>query len=233
SPLPSSAVADDRVIVWSLKKRLGDEIGSLDANGNPMKLTLAASLRPSIFQGYVLLDKLVFKKLFGDADGIRALLVDCPKKKIAKIATALEHSLRNNGVVVEKCSARLARFRRVENTYLSIFLALGGLGLAVGGAGFGVLAARGAVERKLELELLDALGFPKRRIEMLLTLEGAIIVLCGTAAGIISASIAAIPAILNSTTPIPWSETLAIIAVVDITAILCLKTAAALSTLRV
>ena len=54
---------------------------------------------------------------------------------------------------------RLARFHRVENTYLSTFQTLGGLGLLLGTVGLATVLLRNVLERRRELALLAAVGY--------------------------------------------------------------------------
>ena len=54
---------------------------------------------------------------------------------------------------------RLETYHRVENTYLSTFQALGGLGLVLGVVGLVAIIARNMLERRRELALLGAAGF--------------------------------------------------------------------------
>ena len=54
---------------------------------------------------------------------------------------------------------RLAAFHRVENTYLSTFQALGGLGLLLGTVGLSAIMFRNVLERRRELALLRAVGY--------------------------------------------------------------------------
>ena len=49
---------------------------------------------------------------------------------------------------------RLAEFHAVENTYLSTFQTLGGLGLLVGTVGLAAVLLRNVLERRRELALL-------------------------------------------------------------------------------
>jgi ABC-type lipoprotein release transport system permease subunit len=53
---------------------------------------------------------------------------------------------------------RLANFHRVENTYLSTFQMLGGLGLILGTLGMAAVLLRNVLERRRELALLRAVG---------------------------------------------------------------------------
>lgn len=52
----------------------------------------------------------------------------------------------------------------MQNTYLSTFLVLGGLGVLLGTLGLGAVLLRGVVERRGELALLRELGFTGRSL---------------------------------------------------------------------
>ena len=56
---------------------------------------------------------------------------------------------------------RLAEFHRVENTYLSTFQTLGGLGLLLGTIGLAAVLLRNVLERRRELALLGAVGYAR------------------------------------------------------------------------
>ena len=58
---------------------------------------------------------------------------------------------------------RLAEFHAVENTYLSTFQTLGGLGLLVGTIGLAAVLLRNVLERRRELALLRAVGYGRAR----------------------------------------------------------------------
>ena len=59
---------------------------------------------------------------------------------------------------------RLAAYLSVENTYLTTFQALGGLGLVLGSLGMAVVLLRAIWERRAELALLRALGYRRSTI---------------------------------------------------------------------
>ena len=58
---------------------------------------------------------------------------------------------------------RLAEFHTVENTYLSTFQTLGGLGLLIGTVGLAAVVLRNVLERRRELALLRAVGYRPAR----------------------------------------------------------------------
>ncbi len=66
------------------------------------------------------------------------------------------------GFDVVPTAERLANFHRVENTYLSTFQMLGGLGLLLGTLGMAAVLLRNVLERRRELALLRAVGYNSR-----------------------------------------------------------------------
>ena len=79
-------------------------------------------------------------------------LVDVPnKQQAAEVSTLLEERLSDFGFDAVSTEERLANFHRVENTYLSTFQMLGGLGLALGTLGMAAVLLRNVFERRKEL----------------------------------------------------------------------------------
>ena len=75
---------------------------------------------------------------------------------------------------------RLAAFHRVENTYLSTFQALGGLGLLLGTLGLGAVLLRNVMERRKELALLRAVGYRPEHLRRIVIAENAFLLIAGT-----------------------------------------------------
>ena len=69
-----------------------------------------------------------FLRLFPSEQGYRYFLIEAPNATAS--ATVLEERLSDFGFDAQSTEERLASFHRVENTYLSTFQLLGGLGLA-------------------------------------------------------------------------------------------------------
>ena len=65
---------------------------------------------------------------------------------------------------MESTAKRLVEFYSVTNTYLSIFLALGALGLILGTIGLAVILARTILERRREIAVMQAIGFSTNSI---------------------------------------------------------------------
>ena len=80
-------------------------------------------------------------------------------EQAAALAGIVEKELQPFGVDAVSTTERLAAFHRVENTYLSTFQALGGLGLLLGTIGLAAVMFRNVLERRRELALLRAVGY--------------------------------------------------------------------------
>ena len=202
------AFADQTVIEWGLGKRVGDSLDYLDERGRVFKLTLVGGLANSIFQGSVLISNKAFLHRFPSVSGGRVLLVDSPEAKTdGPLSDALAEALQDLGLEITPTAQRLAEFNAVENTYLNIFLALGGLGLLLGSIGMAIVVARNVAERRHELALLRALGFSRWSLQQLLLREHMLLLGLGTAAGMVSAFVAVLPAIASPGGEMPLLST--------------------------
>ncbi len=208
------AVADETVIVWGLGKKIGDTLSYTDENGRPFNIKLVGALANSIFQGSVIISRKAFLKRFPSASGSRVFLVDAPGEDVGDISRTLSRALQDFGLEVTPAARRLARFNTVENTYLTIFLALGGLGLVLGSVGMGVVVLRNVLERRGELALLRAVGFDRKALFRLLLWEHWLLLVAGLVCGTLAALIAVLPALTSPGTRIPWGSLAGIVAAV-------------------
>jgi len=130
------------------------------------------------------------------------------------IAGLVERELQPFGVDATVTSERLASFHQVENTYLSTFQALGGLGLLLGTIGLATVMFRNVLERRRELGLLRAVGYDTRRMTLMIVAEAAFVLAVGMAAGIASAAIAIAPAWLGRGGAMPGAGLMLLLAAV-------------------
>jgi hypothetical protein len=182
------AIADANSITYVLHKKIGDTI---DVNG--AKVKLVGALDDSIFQSELIISDANFVKAFPSEQGYRYFLIDGPPSLEAQ----LEEGLSDYGFDVVSTPERLAAYHRVENTYLSTFQALGGLGLLLGTLGLGAVLLRNVMERRKELALLRAVGYRPEHLRTLVIAENAFLLIAGTAIGAICAFIAIAPAFLE------------------------------------
>ena len=198
------AFADMADIVWGLGKSVGDTLDYTDEQGQPFKIKLVGGLAPSILQGHLVLSEEHLRQRFPSLGGARVLLVDAPPETADRLGRLLTRRLGDRGLASMPTVQRLAEFNSVENTYLSIFMLLGGLGCLIGSAGLGIVAARNILERRSELALLRAMGYRRRQLQWLLFLEHASLALVGIGGGAVAAALAVAPALLAPETGVPW-----------------------------
>ncbi|MBN1698861.1 MAG: ABC transporter permease [Spirochaetales bacterium] len=198
------AIADQTVITWGLGKAVGDTLTYLDERGSPVHIRLMAGLSNSIFQGNIIISSRHFNLLFPSEDGYRLFLADSPRSDSPRLEEILENRFRSFGLEMEPTIERLARFNVVENTYLSMFLMLGGLGLLIGTIGFGVLLLRNMAERKKEGAILTAIGLPRSTIFLIGVFPNSILLAAGILAGCLASFISLLPVIVSQGQTVPF-----------------------------
>ena len=127
-------------------------------------------------------------------EGFRLFLIDNPNpENSTTIAAALEERLADFSIDVVSTNERLANFHRVENTYLSTFQMLGGLGLLLGTLGMAAVLLRNVLERRRELALLRAVGYNAGHLSLMVIAENIFLVTCGLLTGVACAIMAIAP----------------------------------------
>ncbi len=200
------AIADETVIKWGLGLAVGDTLHYTNSNGGSMDLLLIGGLAPSVFQGNVIISNDHFLKQFPESSGTHIFLVDGALSDTAMISSELGRGMRDLGWDMDLSATRLAEFNSVTNAYLSIFMALGALGLLVGTFGLVVVLSRSIMERKQEIALLKAVGYERRKIRKLVVREYMSLLLAGIVTGFVTAIVATLPSILNGQTGSSFSS---------------------------
>jgi ABC-type antimicrobial peptide transport system permease subunit len=192
-------IADANSLTYVLHLKLGDVLTLDEGNGQPtIRLRVVAALSDSIFQSELLMSENNFLRLFPEQEGYRFFLLDTPEQKDSnQIAATLEESLSDYGFDVVETNERLASFHRVENTFISTFQMLGGLGLVLGTLGLGAVLLRNVLERRSELALLRAVGYNSRHFSMMIIAENAFLLFCGLLTGLACALLAISPVIFS------------------------------------
>ena len=196
-------IADQTVLEWGLKIKPGDTLILRAENGQPLNIIIAAGLKSSVFQGYVLIGMDNFMKYYPSISGSSVLLVDGDPGLAGFYKSTLNERLENYGINIELTTARLASFYEVTNTYLSVFGVFGALGMIIGIAGLGFVLLRNYNYRKREFALMLSTGFPVKRIRRIILSEQMLILFAGVTSGVISAVVATLPSLTNSA-DIPW-----------------------------
>jgi ABC-type lipoprotein release transport system permease subunit len=190
-------VADANSLTYVLHLKLGDDFVLHRAAG-PVRLRVVGSLRDSILQSELIMAEKNFVKLFPEQEGFRFFLIDTSQpERSAALAGMLEDRLADFGFDVTATAERLGNFHRVENTYLSTFQMLGGLGLLLGTLGMAAVLLRNVLERRRELALLRAVGYNSTHFSLMVISENALLLCCGIVTGSVCALLAIAPVVFS------------------------------------
>ncbi|WP_414663514.1 FtsX-like permease family protein [Horticoccus sp. 23ND18S-11] len=200
------AIGDEATVRWALGKKVGDTLAYTDERGKTFQLRVVGMIANSILQGSLIVAEKHFVTRFPSESGHRVQLIDVPATKAAELSETLNRALRDYGLELRVAAERLALFQQVENTYLTIFQALGGLGLLLGSVGLGVVVLRNAMERRSELALLRAVGFTREQLHRLILVEHGGLLLLGLACGVGAAVVAVLPALRFSLEQVPYQS---------------------------
>lgn len=205
-------VVDANTLQWALQKKVGDVLDYTDERGQPLHVRVVATVSGSILQGNVLIPERDFVAKFPNTAGYRFFLVDCPREKMDAVREHLTRQLGDRGLELVPAVKRLAEFNEVENTYLSIFQVLGGLGMLLGSAGLGIVVARNVFERRREFGLLEAVGFTPHMLRRLVFAEHRWLIIGALGIGGVSALVAVWPRLAAQAGKFPWQGILTLLA---------------------
>ncbi len=196
-------IVDANSMTYVLHLKLGEDL-NLDTGNGPVRLRVVGSLADSVFQSELLMAESNFLRLFPEQEGYRFFLIDMPAaERSGAIAAALEDRLSDFGFDVQPTAERLASFHRVENTYLSTFQMLGGLGLVLGTLGMAAVLLRNVLERRRELALLRAVGYNSSHFTMMVIAENSLLLFSGLITGAVCALLAIAPVFFSHRAQLP------------------------------
>lgn len=207
-------LGDMNTLMYSLHKGPGSTI---DLPGTDRKLAVVGMLDSSVFQGVLLMSDANFQELFPEQTGYRYFLIGASDERVAagghfsdeevdRLSSRLEASLTPYGFDAARVTDRIAAFLIVQNTYLSTFQSLGGLGLLLGTFGLATVMLRNVVERRAELALFRAVGFRRGNLAIMVLSENAMLLIWGLVAGTLCAIVAMLPHLLSIGADTPWAD---------------------------
>ena len=180
-------IADENTIMWSLQSSVGKSLTLLGDQGQPVRCRIVGMLKRTVLQGAVIMDESRFIQLFPQRSGYRMFLIEAKGAPESEIGTALTDAGEPFGLSLTRTTDRMAEYASVENTYLSVFAALGGLGLLMGLAGTAIIIRRQLLATTKETALLQSLGIPIDVVQQIRTTEHAFGGIAGLLIGLLSA----------------------------------------------
>ncbi len=228
---PVPVFGENNTVIWQLRKGLGGTLSVPDGRGAERPLKIAGLLRDSVFQSGLLLSEKNFLRFYPGTEGFTFFLIETPAGRENRVKELLDAALIDRGFEATLTAKKLAEYLDVENTYISTFQALGGLGLILGSLGLAVVLLRGVWERRGELALLRALGWRRGTLGWLMLAENGALLLIGLGAGAASALIAVAPHLGGAGGSPPWLHMLELLGVVLLVGLVAGSLAVA-STLR-
>ena len=192
---------DVNSVQYILHLGLGKDLTFTDEQGRGRRLVIAGLLSRSVFQSQLIMSEANFLDMFPSHGGYNQFLIETASPEAG---TQLEERFADQGFDATRTADRLAGYLIVENTYLSTFQTLGGLGLLLGTLGLAVVMVRSVLERRSELALLQAVGFGSSSISWLVLAENGFLLVFGTVTGALTALLAVLPHLLSGMAEPPW-----------------------------
>jgi ABC-type lipoprotein release transport system permease subunit len=201
------AFGEKNTVEWMLDTKNG-RVSVPDEQGKPTPLLIAGLLHDSVFQSSLLVSEERFLELYPSHEGYNFFLIGPRDPKsdswnADQVKRLLERALGDRGFEVVSVPERLETYLAVENTYLTTFQALGGLGLVLGSLGLAVVLLRAVWERRAELALLRALGYRRWMLAWLVLAENSFLLLVGLLVGTVSALLSILPQLLSGAGRVP------------------------------
>lgn len=204
-------LGDADSVMWTLHSGLGKRYGA-EYGGRKVPLVITGLISGSIFARELLVDERDFRSLYPQITAPSYFLIATPPSQTQAVAEALRRTLGELGLQVRPTTEILNEFMQVQNTYLSMFLALGGLGLLLGTLGLIAVISRTILERRAELALMLATGFDRPQLGHLLLLEHMGLLLAGLIAGTLAALVAVAPQLGAAEARVNWPALGAVLA---------------------
>lgn len=200
-----AGIIDQNTATYALQKGIGDTVLYETVSGQSFAVLICGFLETTILQGSLLIDEAAFLRFFPDAGGYRFFLMDGEDAEtLEPVASHLTRMFGDLGLEMRPASDRLNEFNAVQNTYLSIFSTLGGLGILLGTFGLAIIVGRNVMERRGQLGVMQAMGFTRRNLAGMVLSEHWFLHLAGVIIGLGAALLAVLPELTKGSSSLPW-----------------------------
>ncbi len=208
-------VLDQATAIYSLHlSGVGATFEMQNGLNQTVRMRVVGLLSNSILQGSLVIHDDHFKRHFPEVGGYRYFLIETTPEQEAAVTKTLESALGDFGFDAQRTDQILTAFLAVQNTYLSTFQSLGGLGLLLGTFGLAVVQLRNVLERRGEMALLRAVGLRNALLGRLVFWENLALLVGGLGCGTLAAATAVLPHAFLGGASVPWLELAATLGVV-------------------
>ena len=173
SPLIPHLYIDQESLMWSLMKSVGDTLFYQDWKGERVPVVIAGTYPTGIFHGNAIMSQEDFRRLWPNESGVEVLLMKSPHP--AEAVEILSMAMNEYGLNIQTTDERIKMFFEVTETYLIIFLTLGGLGLLLGIFSLMIIVRKNLTAEMPVIRQYRAMGFSERLIRKLLLRENLLV----------------------------------------------------------
>ena len=165
----ASLYIDEEALIWSLKKSVGDTIFYQNDKGESVPVVIAGTYPTGIFHGNAIMSSERFRRLWPKEVGMEVLLMKSshPDEAVEILSTAMSEY----GLNIQSVEERIRMFFEVTETYLIIFMTLGGLGLLLGVFSLMIIVRKNLTAQTSTIRQYRAMGFSEPLIRQLLLRE--------------------------------------------------------------
>jgi len=174
-------------------------------------VVIAGTYPTGIFHGNAIMSAESFRRLWPKKSGVEVLLMKSsrPDEAVETFSTAMNEY----GLNIQTIDERILMFFEVTETYLLIFLTLGGLGLLLGIFSLIIIVRKNLTAQTATIRQYRAMGFGDRLIQNLLVRENLLVPLYAVAVGA-TGSVISISANISGAGPMTLLLALAVLVVI-------------------
>lgn len=186
APCPSIYI-DEEALMWSLMKSVGDTLFYQNDQGERVPVVIAGMYPTGIFHGNAIMSSEDFRRLWPKESGVEVLLMKSPQPDEA--IEILSVAMSEYGLNIQTVEERIKMFFEVTETYLIIFMTLGGLGLLLGIFSLMIIVRKNLAAKSTTIQQYRAMGFSEKLIGHLLLRENLLVPLYAIVVGAIGSVI--------------------------------------------
>lgn len=169
----ASVFIDSESLIWSMMKSVGDTIVYKNGRGEDTPIVIAGTYPTGIFHGNAIMSKEMFRTIWPEESGVEVLLIKSSRSDEA--AEIMSVAMNEYGLNLQTTDERIKMFFEVTDTYLLIFLTLGGLGMLLGIFSLIIIVRKNLTAQQKSIEQYKILGFRDETLLNMLIRENIIV----------------------------------------------------------